>query len=739
MEKSTESTEGKLKDALESSDDANETRETENLSDEPSKEHEEEHESIVGEIRTREGFNQAIEHHSELKLRKSYEKEEEDASAYFDSLERGEVVEKPAVVERVESLELRRVYESVHDGPPEVRIESMKNVDDFLEKYPEERARKGFDERYRRCEVYFEVKDEHSEKRDDLAEQHDVSHTFIGYCRNGIEPNLIKKLRGQEEERELEEWAKNSPQVEELRTNRECEPQEVVDRDEVVKRIETHKVRESVEKMWESGNLSSERVASAIEHMLQSEPVEKHPIQYADFKSEIDSKQSVELDSFIQSNRQEIEESVSRKLGLEHNRARVAFVDGKMYTWIPKNRSDELVSAYETEFYYFRNAKEVSRIINELQSQLELEDSSHKSLKHMNEVVRQFQAGDNGTPARKRPISEKSTRLEGKVIRFYLDATDRSLSDLEGRVTKVTGVNGQAGIENPRFPEGEELEVLKARLASIIASDGHLRESGRIGYNEEHLERIDCVQEILRNFGDITLKPKLRPGSYEVHIQNQIGLIMIHEGMTPGIKTIHNPGLPEGYLDWSEEARRAYLEELIPEDGSFSVSRGFSWSRSHALYVEAEKNSYGFKSVITTEEVKLVKDQGKSVTGLVEHNYLAFGGVEKLQTSEYQSQSKAAKNIVRAIWEYPNNLIEDEKKIAESLGMKITLSPNCVKFFPKSGRLTVNWSASTTRKEDAERWADICPPNDERKRNEVESWIRKRVEDWLDNKEWVDW
>jgi hypothetical protein len=214
---------------------------------------------------------------------------------------------------------------------------------------------------------------------------------------------------------------------------------------------------------------------------------------------------------------------------------------------------------------------------------------------------------------------------------------------------------------------------------------------------------------------------------------------MIHEGMTPGNKTIQNPGLPEGYRDWSEEARRAYLEELIPEDGNFSVKRGFSWFRSHALYTEAKKNSYGFVSVITAKEVDLVKNQGERVTGLVDHDYLAYGSIEKLQTSDDQDLSEISKSLVRAIWEYPNNLIEDEKKIAESLGIGITLSPQCVKFFPKTGRLTVKWTATTTRKEDAELWADICPPNDERKRNEVESWIRGRVEDWLDKKEWIDW
>jgi hypothetical protein len=409
-----------------------------------------------------------------------------------------------------------------------------------------------------------------------------------------------------------------------------------------------------------------------------------------------------------------------------------------MYTWIPKNRSDELVGAYESQFYYFGDRKEVGRIVNEIRGQFGLEESSHKSLKHMNEVVKQFHAGDEGTPARKRPISELSSRLEGKVVRFYLDSTERKLSDLDGRVTKVTGVNGQAGIENPRFPEGKELEVLKARLAAIIVSDCHLRGSGRISYDEAHLERIDRVQEILNNFGDFKLEAKFRSGSYEVHIQNQIGLIMIHEGMTPGNKTIQNPGLPEGHLDWSEGARCAYLEELIPEDGSFSTKRGFSWFRNHALYDRDAIKEHGFTSQITTREIELVKTEGNPSKGLIDQYELSFGKLERLQQSENHNQSQAAKHLVQIISNSPNNLIEDERGIAENLGIKIALSPTSVKYFPKSERVSIKYTAYTASKDDAIRWGEICPPNDERKRNEVESWLREIVEDWLDKKEWVD-
>jgi hypothetical protein len=354
-----------------------------------------------------------------------------------------------------------------------------------------------------------------------------------------------------------------------------------------------------------------------------------------------------------------------------------------------------------------------------------VEKNPHESLKHINEILRQFASGDEGDVPRKRPVREKSNRVEGKVIRFYLDVTGRRLKDLEGRVVKVTGVNGQAGIENPRFPEGKNLEVLKARLAAIIASDCHLRDSGRVTYNEEHLERIARVQAILQNFGDIRLRPVFRHGSYEAHIQNQIGLMMILEGMTPGAKAINNPGLPRGFLEWSEEARMAYLEELIPEDGSFSAKKGFAWFRSHLLYSGDINDSSSFKSVISSDEVELVKRKGNPSRGLVPQSELAYGILWKLQKSKDNIEAQLAANIVRAVDENRNNLIDDETEIARSLGIGVTLSPTSVKYFPKTGNVSVKWTASTTTKEDARLWAEDFPPNDERKRREVDSWLKE--------------
>jgi hypothetical protein len=719
MEHSSKSTEERLREALEEIDD----QERKEVIDEPKK-------SRFGEIANKEEYDRAVENHSELKLRRSYERDESEASEYFEKLEREVDVEKPSIIEEIESRELRRMYESVHDGPPEVQFESMKDVDDLLEKYPEEREREGFDEKYRRSEVYFEVKDKHSIPREELAEIHDVSRQFVGYCGTGIEPTQIRRLREFEEERIVREWAQSNPEIDaeahhETKTGENHKSKEEFETHKTVHQIDSQIVRETVSQLTEVKDLSSENVALTVERLHRSVSSEHCAISYADLKPEFGKREISQLERVFHEHRDGIEKSLSVRFELENVRPRVAIVNDRLYTWIPKSRTDELVEPFEKQFYYFKDSREMYHIVEDLRNQLGLEDSLHKSMTHVNKLIKQLTAGDEGEHARARAISGRSTRLEGKTVRFYLDASDRRLSNLEGRVTKVTGVNGQAGIENPRFPEGKELEVLKARLAAIIASDCHLRESGRITYNEEHLERIDRVQEILSNFGDITLKPNLRPGSYEVHIQNQIGLIMIHEGMTPGSKTIQNPGLPEESLNWSVEARQAYLEELIPEDGNFSVNRGFSWCRNHALYDRDVIEKRGYSSQITTREIELVKDKGNSSEGLIDQYELSFGALERLQQSENHNHSQAAKNLVQTIMSSPNNLIEDETRIAESLEIKITLSPTSVKYFPRSDRVSIKYTACTTSKNDAIRWGKICPPNDERKRFEVESWLEE--------------
>ena len=767
MERRKESTESRLREALDSIKDDHPEKAEAGLAqqdkreagiDEPrehpvkSREHGEGHAPVddpqenrsrFGDIRTREEFKEACEHYPELEYTRSYQLEVEDAKSYFDSANDRNSV-KPSLVKEVESREIRRMYETIHGGPPELKIESMKDVDSLLEKHPQERNSPDFDERYRHCGIYFEIRGDFSLKRDEQAKKYNVGHGIAGEWRKGVEPTLIKHLRHHEEEKMLREWYVSGPEISEDAL-REFRVKEIKTRPEPsekrtgVHEVESEVIRKAVEHLRDRKDISVDDIAAALEDINRSVPDDKKRVRYADFRPVVHAEKMATIERLIRVQKSELERSLSERLGLDGDHLRVAAVNGRIYTWIPKSRPDELVDVYEDQFYYFNNRFEYTNFIEDLGRRLGAEGNKPQSLRHLNEVIRQLTDGGDGAAARAHPIERKSTRLEGKVIRLYLDSTDGRLSDLEGRVNKVTGINGQAGIDNPRFPSGKQLEVLKARLAAIIASDCYLGESGNTMYNQASLERIAKVQEILRNFGDITLEGPFRKGVYEVHIQNQIGLMMIREGMTPGSKSIQNPGLPKGFVNWSEEARRAYLEELIPEDGSFSTSRGFSWNRNHALYDGNEGGKHDFRSTVSTPEINLIIDEGAQTEGLVPQYHLAYGKLKELQFSEDSRKSYAAKHLVEAIHDSPNNLVEDEKKIAESLGIQISSSPTEVRYYPKSERVSVRDFASTATKKDAIRWGTICPPNDVRKRNEVENWLRMLVENWLDKREWVDW
>jgi hypothetical protein len=696
-----------------------------------------------GEIRNQEEFSQACERYSEIEYRSSYQTGLEEATAYFKGIENGNDSAKPDLVKELEHREIRRMYEVIHGGPPELKIESMKDVDGLLENHSEERDRAGFDERYRHCEIYFEIRGDYSLRREELAEKYNVGHSNAQKWRNGVEPTLIKNLRAHEEEKILREWYESGPQISEdiLREFRAREtrtPPDSSERHTGVHEVESQVIRKATEHLRDKKNFTVDDIVCTLEEIHQAAVEGRKNVRYVDLREALDSEKMREIERVIRGGKTELEQFLSEKIGLDEGRVRIAVDGSRVYTWIPRARPDELVDAYEKQFYYFKNHAELACVVEGLSRILGVEGNKRQSLKHLNEIIEQLVVG-NSEASRAHPIENKSLRLEGKVIRLYLDVTDSRLSDLEGRVTKVTGINGQAGIENPRFPEGKQLEVLKARLAAIIASDCYLAESGRISYNEDRLERVPKVQEILQDFGDITLVPKLHHGVYESQIRNQIGLMMIHEGMTPGSKTIRNPGLPEGYTKWSEEARRAYLEELIPEEGHFSKRGGFEWNRNHALYDKDEGGKHHFKSVISPEDIQLIIDEGTQTKGLVPQYNLSYGKLEELQFNNDTNKSHSAKRLIEAIKNSPNNLVEDEKKIAESLGIQITLSPPTIRFYPKSERVSVRHSASTSTKNDAIRWGTICPPNDEYKRNKVEEWLREIAEDWLDKQEWTGW
>ena len=695
----------------------------------------------LGEISSLNELDESLKQYPERRIQRSFENDYQKAKGYFESEEaikhekaadEGVDSARPKLVEDMEKREKRRGFEEDHGGPPEVSIESMNDVDNLIVKYPDAKKSKIFETMYGHCEIYFEVKDDWSKTREELSQIHGVCHSRAGNWRAGKEPTMISNLRKREEERIIREWAASQSEIESI------EPQTVDDTSDLrrtdsgtVHKISSEVVHQSLEGIGESKSWNDKEVAASIERMCRNQVNERLHIYIADLRKDSGWNQTQlrDFEMYVQTNQRSLEKSLAAmSLPEGVQEPRISMADGRLYVWTPKLRADELLNAYEKQFFYFQNNGGVARLVEDLQKRLQLEDSLHKVHGHLNELIRQSIANDSGPPLKASPFHVKGQRVEGRVLRFYLDAMGMSLTDLEGRVTRIAGPNGQAGIRNPRFPKGEELEVSMARLTASIVSDGHLRESGRITYLEKNLERIERVRQILTNFGDIKVEGGFRKGVYEIHIPCQIGLALIEWGMTPGDKAIHNPGLSERILNSSERVRCAYLEELIPEDGYFHPSTGFAWNRSHALHAGNKTVYSGFEQKISQDEVSLMQEFGTKSEKLVKRKNIPYGALKELQTHEDYRFADAARNLVQAINENPNQLIRDECRIAESLGIQVTLLPDQVRYSLATGRVSVRWRASTTGVDDALRWADICPPNDIEKKQVVENWQRKRAE-----------
>ncbi len=694
-----------------------------------------------GEIYSLNELDESLKQCPERRIQRSFENDYRKAKAYFESEEATER-EKGAdedvdsarskLVEDMEKREQRRRFEEDHGGLPEVSIKSMNDVDNLIVKHPDMKRSKKFETMYRHCEIYFEVKDDWSKTREELSQIHDVCNTRAGNWRAGKEPTMISTLRKREEEKIIREWAASQSEIESIKPQTVDNTSDLGRTDSgAVHKISSEVVHQSLEGIGESKSWKDREVAASIERMYRNQVNERQHIYIADLRKDSGWNQTQlrDFEKYVQTNQRSLEKSlaaISLPEGVQE--PRLSMADGRLYVWTPKLRADELLNAYEKQFFYFQNNGGVARLVEDLQKQLQLEGSLHKAHGHLNELIRQSIASDSGPPLKASPFHVKGQRVEGRVLRFYLDAMGMSLTDLEGRITKIAGPNGQAGIKNPRFPKGEELEVSMARLTASIVSDGHLRESGRITYLEKNLERIERVRQILTNFGDIKVEGGFRKGVYEIHIPCQIGLALIEWGMTPGDKAIHNPGLSERILNGSERVRGAYLEELIPEDGYFHPSTGFAWNRSHALHAGNKTADSGFEQRISQDEVSLMQEFGTKSKKLVKRKSISYGALKELQTHDDHRFADAARNLVQAINENPNRLIRDECRIAESLGIQVTLLPDQVRYSLATGRVSVRWRASTTSVDDALRWADICPPNDIEKKQVVENWQRKRAD-----------
>jgi len=402
------------------------------------------------------------------------------------------------------------------------------------------------------------------------------------------------------------------------------------------------------------------------------------------------------------------------------NQIRVAVVNNRIYVWKSENSPDKLINAYSKERFYFRNSRNLDRFARRIFGQLDL-DKSSASMNHLNELFSQLR--DNGSKTK--AIRSTQLSIRGYDLKLCLDILGLELNDIEREISKLAGINGQGAINNPKFPDGETLSELRVRLGAIINSDCHIRKDGMITYYESSSERIDYVEILVKEFGDITLHRGKREGRYEVCFPRSIGRAFLTWEFTAGDKPLQNNQLSIHIRNASLADVRAYFEELIPEDGYFTPHAGFSWSRSVVLDPGIKREKYQIASLVGLDEMNLVCDYGDDHWKERQLIGISLTTLRELTESENEHIAVTANRLLKAIFANPSTLMSDEIKLLSRLNINAHPYPKDIVYSHRTGRLSINWTAYVFKNGDKMRWALLCPPRDIVKREKVVEWIRQ--------------
>ncbi len=410
---------------------------------------------------------------------------------------------------------------------------------------------------------------------------------------------------------------------------------------------------------------------------------------------------------------------------------RIGFVDNRMYVWKINNSQNDMLNAWSNQYFYFKEKGALKRLQDNALRSLRLNPQSPESKNHINKLMDQIlRKTDYETLKKSRHLKEN--RIQGESLKFLMDSLGMETQFLEKKVAKITGIKGQGGLENPKFPTGEKLQTLRARIVGTVVSDCQIRGSKGLIYSESSYERIDRFQDTLRNFGDMQLKRNFREdrGTYEIYINSAMSEAVIFWEIPEGDRTILNYGLPSDVHKWSKNAQRALIQDMFSQDGCVSKNGEISWNRSHTLCAGDKSEKYGFQSKLSLEAVRFLKESKEAKrdyeTGNAGGIYLTIGQLESLQRDADQFKARAAKEILQATYDYRNRLIDDEAAIVRGFGIDVKLGPMQVSYYKRSGRVSGRWQARIRDNESKMRCAFLLRPNDDVKASTLDSWLSKK-------------
>ena len=373
-----------------------------------------------------------------------------------------------------------------------------------------------------------------------------------------------------------------------------------------------------------------------------------------------------------------------------------------------RNQNLSLINAYGDLYFYFRSDHLFRQYILDVGRSLNIRGGFNIVLEHLQKLV----SKKVPVPKGEFPISCRFRRIRGTHVQFLNRILGTKLDALEGNVSRLTKRSGRGGIKNPKFPSGEKLMVALSRLAATTLADGHLKPNGTIEYFEPELERIKLVEKTLRVFGDIRANPKLvkRDNVYVCYFPSPLGKALQYYGLIPGNKSILNPKLPSFILEGSLRTLCAFFEDFVPQDGSItSKSKRFELAQSNTLDSGINALEYPDSPELPTTMVDFLKRHGK------QEQTCWVLSISKLR--RLSARNRLAQDLVKQIETHTSNLIEDSVRVAQRLGVSMESKPCTVRYFNKTGKVTISWVARTGTIDDTIRLGIIAPPNDVKKRH----------------------
>jgi|GEM_PF-6754523 len=400
---------------------------------------------------------------------------------------------------------------------------------------------------------------------------------------------------------------------------------------------------------------------------------------------------------------------------------RFGMVGERLYVWRPDLDPNRLENTYGDLYYYFRDKDAFESHIADVGESLGLENQEERVvIKHLRELASQMVT----EPSVKVCIDTRLGRIRGDYLDFMNDLSGKTLPEIQDEISKITGRRGKGGIEKPLFPQGEELEVVVARIAATVLSDCSVQPNGGISYAESEISRIERVIRNIRNLGDInpSIRRKEKENLYITYFPFVIGKLLIHRGVPSGDRTIQNPRLIPSVREGTDLVQRAYVEDFMPQDGCVGQN-SVIWHRVNALHAAHKTEKYQFEPRVGSEEKALIKKHGTKERGNAKGRVLAWGKLEKLKQHPDEKTACIARNLESITLDNPNRLLLDEARIVRGMGIEVEPKPRDVRYYAGTGRVTTTWQARTPGLKEALKLGIIAPPNDIKNRQKVRNMI----------------